>query len=480
MNIYTMENGTSESQYNRPPSYALSERQRAYLSSGETGSYRESKLEGDIEKKVDNLGHRIDHLLTDISLLYQNGYLGEEHWRDAWLSLVGFDQWEHTPTSTFRLVDGFGDTDDDPTPRDVVDAFTLGDNPSRGDRPTTAPAELARDVGSALYRLTVIPENGLDRERVLQEMAWGLVKGFYMENRPVREVHNNEPENTPMAELLEYFDARRDLDVEYNNDSREFWTDMAESKDKWESTEHEIRERIRDILRAEDLPVSDPLERHRADGTIEAIPVYDVYLLLVDRLVDDVEPPEGSLLTGDVLGSAGQMALFKQEYGPADEVDVAELVTREDVLGVVSEYNLLTKAKLEPVVVDHAERLEDTAWKTIDATEITDLLKQSETKLSSSEIAKELKTESHTGTVTKLCNDLAGREFEPALLEGDSGGWNLTQYGRLVAKSASRPTGSPRIGSVAGPDGNTKERAEDIAEVGETIGIRGWKFSQDT
>ncbi|OYR58624.1 hypothetical protein [Halorubrum halodurans] len=473
-----MENETSNSEYKRPPSYALSGRQRAYLSSGETGSYRESKLEGDVQKKVDNLGHRIDHLLTDISLLYQNGYLGEEHWQDAWLSLVGFDQWEHTPDSTFRLVDGFADTEDEPTPRDVADAFTLGSNPSRADRPTTAPAELARDVGSALYRLTIIPESGLDRERVLQEMAWGLVKGFYMENRPIREVHNNEPEDTPMAELLEYFDKRRDLDIEYNNDSREFWANMAEGKEKWERTEREIRERIRDILRAEGLPVSNSLERHRSDGAVEAISAWDVYLLLVDRLVDDVEPREDSLITGDNLGSAGQMALFKQEYGPADEVDVAELVTREDVLGVVSEYNLLTKAKLEPVVVDHAEQLEDTVWKTIDATDITDLLRESETALSSSEVAKELKTESHTGTVTKLCNDLAGREFDPALLEDNAGGWEFTQYGRLVAKSANRPTGSPRIGSVAGPDGNTKGRVKVIASVGETLGIEGWEFDE--
>ncbi|RLM59921.1 hypothetical protein, partial [Halorubrum sp. Atlit-26R] len=79
----------TESQYNRPPSYALSERQRNYLTNGETGSYRESKLEADIQEKVEDLGHRLDHLLSDVELLARNGYLDEDYWQDVWLALVG-------------------------------------------------------------------------------------------------------------------------------------------------------------------------------------------------------------------------------------------------------------------------------------------------------------------------------------------------------------------------------------------------------
>jgi hypothetical protein len=173
----------TESQYNRPPSYGLSGRQREYLTSGETGSYRESKLEAAIEEKTEQLGRRLDHLLSDVELLAENGYLNEDHWKEAWLALVGFGEWEYTPDKTFRTVDGFAGTDREPTPDDIIEAFTVGGNPSYGDRPTSAPAEVARDVGRMLHHLTIVPDEGVGEETVYQEMAWGLIRGFYYDQR---------------------------------------------------------------------------------------------------------------------------------------------------------------------------------------------------------------------------------------------------------------------------------------------------------
>ncbi|KOX92697.1 hypothetical protein [Halorubrum tropicale] len=458
----------TESQYSRPPSYGLSKRQREYVASGDTGSYRESELEAAVEEKAEQLGHRLDHLLSDVEHLAKNGYLDEDQWKEAWLALAGFDEWENTPASTFRTVDGFAGTDHEPTPDDIVEAFTVGENPSYGGRPTSAPAELARDVGQMLQRLTIVPDEGPGEKTVLQEMAWGLVRGFYYDLRAPASFFD-EPEEDPMAELLEYFDHRHDMKLGYDKDDRERFQSMREAGETWKAVRGDIHRRIRDILKAEDLPVhvSDALGGRESDG----ISVFDVYHLLIHDLVADVEV-EGNLLPqGDKPFTKGQESLFRSIYGPVEEFDTAEVVTREAVLSVVSKYNMLTKAKLDAVVAEEADRIAGMTWKTIDAAEVLDVLVGADGALSSAQIAKEIEAASHKGSVTKLCRDLAGRAADVAVLKGDPGGWRFTEAGELIKGSGG---GSGLRSSVWGDDPDVG--AEQIEQMAGELGISTWEW----
>lgn len=459
----------TESQYNRPPSYGLSGRQREYLTSGETGSYRESKLEAAVEEKAEQLGHRLDHLLSDVELLAKNGYLDEDHWKEAWLALAGFDEWENTPDSTFRTVDEFAGTDREPTPDDIVEAFTVGENPSYGGRPTSAPAELARDVGQMLQRLTIVPDEGPGEKTVLQEMAWGLVRGFYYDLRAPASIYG-EPEEDPMAELLEYFDHRYDMKLEYDEDSRELFRERREEEEAWNDIENEMRTRVREILVAEDLPVHVPEALEH--GSSEGINHFDVYHLLIHELVKDVEPDPDSRIQVYKPFTTGQMILFKQAYGPKEELDVEEVVTRENVLDVVDRYNMLTKAKLDDDVANQADQVGEMSWKTIDAMDVLDVLDSAEGPLSSTQIAQEIETASHKGSVTKLCRDLAGREVDIPILEGGPGNWELTQGGELIKKSVGASYAIPS--SVWGDD--PEAGAEKIARIAEDLGISSWEW----
>lgn len=461
----------TESQYNRPPSYALSEQQRDYLINGETGAYRESKLEADVQEKVEQLGHRLDHLLSDVELLAQNGYFDEGDWQDVWLALVGFDEWEHTP-STFRTIDGGADTDRGPTVDEIATAFTVGKNPSRGRRPTSAPAELARDVGQMIYRLTIVPDEAPEEDAVLREMAWGMVQGFYSDLRssPMR---YEKPEAEPMSELLEYFDNRRDIEVEYNKDSRKMWQSMQEHSDAWDSIDQEIRDRIRDILAAEGLPV-ETFDFEAMETPKDTISVHDAHYLLIDHLVTDVDTDPDSPIQGDKPFTSGQHTLFTRAYGPADEFDVEEVVTREDVLTIVTRYNMVTKAKLDPLVVEESERVEEMSWKTISAVDVLGFVSHVEGRPTSRQIAEGLETASHQDSVTKLCRDLAGRETEAPIIDGDTRGWELTEWGELIKKSVGASYAIPNSIWSDDPEG----RAEKIARVGAEFGIEGWDWDE--
>ncbi|OYR80397.1 hypothetical protein DJ71_14985 [Halorubrum sp. E3] len=460
----------TESQYNRPPSYGLSGRQREYLTSGETGSYRESKLEAAVEEKAEQLGHRLDHLLSDVELLAKNGYLDEDQWKEAWLALAGFDEWEYTPEMSFRTVDGFAGTDREPTSEDIVEAFTIGENPSFGGRPTTAPAELARDVGRMLHRLTIVPDEGVGEETVYQEMAWGLIRGFYYDHRTPASFYE-EPEEDLLGELLEYFDHRYDMKLEYDEDSRELFRERREATEAWEDVGNKMRSRVREILVAEDLPVHVPeaLEHGEPGG----INHFDVYHLLIHDLVKDVEYSHPRL-QGDKPFTSSQVIVFQEAYGPREEFNVEEVVTRENVLGVVDRYNMLTKAKLDEDVADQAAQLSEMGWKTIDAMDVLDTLDAAEGPLSSTQIAQKLETASHKGSVTKLCRDLAGRGVDIPMLEGGPGNWELTQGGELIKKSVGASYAIPS--SVWGDD--PEAGAEKIARLAEDLGISSWEWER--
>lgn len=447
------------------PAYALTERERHYLQTGDPGTYRESKMQTRIEDKVEDLGHRIDHLLSDIRLLHGNGYLEEDTWGDTWEGFIGFEESEHTPKNSLRDMRSLLAEGEDPTPADIADACTLGPKPGKF-REFSAPEAVSRDVGRMLFRVMLTPD-GVNQETLLKDMGWGFIEGLYLDHRIAGEARGDHRQEK-MNDLFDYFEERLELALEYDEQDDLLGTEKPVDHDRTQ-TEAEFIDEIRAILEDEGIPAK-PSDDYRSETASEGVFPREVLDLLVDDLVDDTEidhPHESS-----VTGSGGQWILFNKQYGPYEEMDPASIVTREHVLEIISRYNLVTKGKLSVQAVADAEELEETKWRGIHAKEILSVIAKQEGAPRSKLIARELKTTDHESIVTKLCNDMAGREWEIPLLKGDASGWEITAYGRLTADAA--------FGYEFGPlsaHGTTEEDVERIAAAADEAGIEQWEYN---
>ncbi|SEU00944.1 hypothetical protein [Natrinema hispanicum] len=405
------DDNSSPDRYSRPPSFPLSGLQREYVSVGETGNYREAKLEQDVQKKIDQLGERFDRLFSDVELLHENGYLDEEHYADAWTNLMGFDE-------------------DDEWAEVIAESHLHAD--VGGSRPTSAPQKLARKFGQLLFMLMLFPDGIDEHEQTREDMAWGFLHGLFLD--PSDGAQLGEPRHEAIEGIIEYLKERLETELKYDEEAISFHEGIREQREASREAEREIQEHIREVLNdADGIEVEDNLTP--PEEFARGIDPRGVYTLLVDRLTED--PPSEDLLSNR-LGTAGQQALFARQYGPLPEIDPDELVTREDLLAIVKEYNLATKAEIAERVYEDVVELEDAGWKGISAATVVKAIYNADSPLRSSTIAQKVATDSHKSVVTALCNSLAGqkelaeRSWRP-ILEQNPDGWELTAYGEFVA-----------------------------------------------
>ncbi|MHC3439549.1 hypothetical protein ACYJ1Y_16025 [Natrialbaceae archaeon A-gly3] len=451
------------------PPYPLSSTQRKYISNGDTGNSWEAKLQEDVQKKIDQLGERFERLFSDVELLYKNGYLEEEYYVDAWAELLGFDE-----------DDEWGE---------ILEACQLHADVEDA-RPTSAPQEVARQFGQLLFRLMLTPDEISDPESVMKELAWGFLQGLYLDSADG--ILLGDARREAIEGTIEHLEERLEVELDYDEPVISFHKEWQEQREASKEAEQAIHDRIREVL--DGIEGVEPqgygvgLENHQ-----RGIDPREVFTLLIDRLTEDPAPEEDGLAVDNTLGTAGQQVLFERQYGPLTEIDVDEIVTREDVLAVIKEYNLATKDEIAARVYEDVEALEDAGgYKGVDdAAEVVRVIHKADGSPRSAAIARAVATESHKGSVTALCNcltggkrlkgqeELADRAAERPILTGESDGWGLSVYGEFIGnelKVRERRKRSPfaELQSIqfnAGLGDHPSDLADRLAEAADEIGL---------
>lgn len=462
------------------PSYPLTSKERTYVATGDPGSYRESEMEKRVQKKIDDLGQRVNHLLSDIQLLAYNGYLEDEHWGDIWRDFIGFGDTDFLPRTDRRVPPKFEDSDEEPDHSDLIDACTVSPTPGRA-RPTSSPEQVAIQVGAMLQRLMLYPE-GVDERQMAMEIAWGLAEGFLRHDMPAFSVMGDGRRDLK-EEFIEYQQKRLDREAELDEKRLDQHEKNRDRSQEWTDARNEMAWYIRDILYDAGLPIqakfgesdgmNEQLDDYHDEVCEDGIYAHEALDHVIDHLVEEPEDIDDDPLRSNVKGSAGQWVLFQEQYGPVEEFDPKEVVDEDDVLTVVSENHLVAKGKLSVLVEEDVQAIEDAHWKNVEATDVIETIVQQDGKPRSADIAEEIGERNDKAAVTKLCTDLAGREFERGILKGDNTGWELTPYGEVIAEE--------EFGYFFGPSGGVQSGAEEAALIDAAaaqIGIEDWQYSR--
>ncbi|WP_136690076.1 hypothetical protein [Halorhabdus amylolytica] len=474
------------------PSYPLTTRERQFVATGNPGSYREGEMEKRVQKKIDALPQRVDHLLSDIQLLAHNSYLDDDHWGESWIDFIGFDDTGYRPKADRRVPSTHNDKEviaEDPDHSDILEACRVSPQPGRA-RPSSAPEQLAFQFGVALRRLMLFPE-GIDEEQMAKEIAWGLTDGFFRGDEPAFAVMGDGRRELKQ-EFIEYQQNRLEREADIDDEWLQQHEEDRERSDQWMQMRFEMTDLIRDVLYDAGLPIqpkhggklkyrdedraeslNENLDEYHDETSDDGIFADEVLDHLIDHLVDEPDDIDDDPLIHNEPGTSGQWNLFQRQYGPLEEFDPAEVVDEDDVLTIVSENYLVAKGKLNVLVKEDTGAIEDAHWKNVEATEVLEQVVEQDGKVRSADIAKEIGDVDDKAAVTKLCTDLAGREFERAILEGDNTGWSLTPYGELLVEDAFGYFFGPVGGHKSGPD-----EAAKIDAAAAQISVEDWEYSR--
>jgi hypothetical protein len=461
------------------PAYPLTSKQRTYLKTGDPGASRESAMEERLEKKVNELGTRVDHLLSDIQLLADNGYLDSDHWSGAWIDFIGFDDSGYRPETDRRAPPDFENTDRDPDHSEIVEVCRVSPKPGRG-RPTSAPEQIGCQLGVMFKRLMIYPD-GIDESQMNKEMAWGMADGLLRGDEPAFGVIGDSRRELKQ-EFIEYQRNRLEREVQLDNETLQWYEESRSESRQWIQARSEMVDRTRNILYDAGLPIqsrnedwaenlNEDLEEYHGDTRDDGISAERVVDFLIDHLVDEPDGIDDDPFIHNEPGTSGQWILFQRQYGPLEEFDPAEVVDKEDVLTIVSEKHLVAKRKLNTLVNEDTETIENAHWKNVEATEVLEQIASQDGEVRSADIAIEIGDSDDKAAVTKICTDLAGRSFERAILKGDKTGWSLTPYGELLTKGVvgGGPVGAHKSGS---------NETTLIDAAASQVGIEGWQYTK--
>jgi len=437
-------------------------------------------MEKRVQKKINALPQRVDHLLSDIQLLAHNGYLDDKHWGESWTDFIGFEDTGYRPKSDGRApaaLDGDEVLGEDPDHSDILEACRVSPKPRRI-RPTSAPEQLAFQFGVAIQRLMLFPE-GIDEFQMAKEVAWGLTDGFLRGDESAFAVMGDGRRELKQ-EFIEYQQTRLEREAELDDDWLQEREESCERSDQWNQARYEMMDHIRDVLNNAGLPIQpnfggkrENLDESHGETSEDGVFPAEVLDLLIDLLVDEPDDIDDDPLIHNEPGTSGQWILFQGQYGPHEEFNPGEVVDEDDVLTVVSENHLVAKGKFNILVNEDMEAIEDAHWKNVEATDVLKQIVGQDGKVRSADIAEEIGDINDKAAVTKLCTDLAGREFERPILEGDNTSWSLTPYGELVAEEA--------FGYFFGPSGAHKSGPDEAALIDAAaaqVGVEDWQYSR--
>jgi len=427
--------GDDDSEKYGRPAFPLSAAQRRYLSTGDTGSDRASRLEENIKrKKVDKLGERIDYLLSDVELLAKNGYLDEETWVESWREFIGFGSSPVTPSKSERPDAWSADAGPFPGVAGLEEACTYGPKPGRK-RQTSAGVEVGHDLARFAHCLMLYPG---DEKEMKINLVWGFIDGLINWDIPFNEDVYEERQSrmeTLISDLYERHEHAYERDRELIDELQA----EREAGQEWDKWMWDVEDLIADFLKEEGFDTwgfhsTEELKsgnwRNEHGLKTEKI----LWGLMDDAVGDRID-------TSHQPGSFGYYISFQALYDSPAEVPVDEIVTKERVLRTVAKARLVKKQKLRQYCEHDIDFLEGLTVRNVDPINVLEQVHENITP-SSTEIAEKLgSAATHQAAVTETCNKLAGNnEFGNRgwgghqVLEGAPDGWATTAYGEVMCQ----------------------------------------------
>lgn len=413
-----------------PPSYALTQAEREFLRSGETGGYRKSRLESQIQSKLHDQPARLVRLAEDIELLADR---------------IDTDVRQHflSGISTYPIQQ------DEPLKPTELHGRSMLRSPY---------SELGRELGDLIHQI-IQPTRHDDEHDILSQIVFGFISGTFIDHLPIKEIDQKGFEHfirEVMENCSEFASEIDDQRLTYPEWSEE----NQEITQRWDMKKNEIESNVRhilteaDVLYKEDTDLlSDPGEWDDLLSNPDKIRnqreeyrnsrSYKVVDETVNYLIADNIDPEfvaGSLTYSTAPGSAGNWAAF-MDSNDIDSFTVDEFASEERVLEIFRKFRIKGRIQLKSRLVSDADRLQHHHWRGVDAINIIDELRSGETPLSSREIAISMESrKNRVSQVTAAAHALAGNPYknqitwdETPLLKGDKTGWELTEYGDLLA-----------------------------------------------
>jgi hypothetical protein len=400
-------------------------------------------METRIETKINRLGYRIDHLLADIFLLDANDYLTEETWKDGWVGLLGFDEYPVQPSTRRKRVTELTDIKEPRKDSEIVEACRMasGTDTEIG-RPISSTTEFGRDIGELARKLSLAPGE-MDEDEVLQDIAYGFIEGLYFDHRPAG-LGNQlmQQRQKYINEIISALQKQFEHQLTYDREWAELEREWRVQGDLWDEHRTEMISRLREILNEAPEPIiprrsiskfcSRVLE-NRGDTNSEetginesGIDCRDLLFLMIDTSTESDHP----------VGSAGHWGDFQTAYGSADQFEPEEFIQYDRVVSLIEEWKVLKRNILYRHCQTDAERIREKKARGLDALDVFSAVHNSKSSITSKQIAREIGSEtSYQGQVTQICTDLANREWEKRpVLSGSKDGWELTDYGRLLAE----------------------------------------------
>jgi hypothetical protein len=421
------------------PAYTLTPAERKYLQTGDPGSYRESRLEDNIQDKVESLGQRVNDLVADVEALGDAGYLDSDNtaWKKGWLQLMGFGESGGDDNGKAILADAIYEFSDIKSADDaaIEQAVQYANHAEGTTYSTSSPLEFGKDLGRLSRQLMVYP-NTTDRDEILRDLIWGFINGSYISHRPASKA-KMQGRQERISEVIQHAQMRLEDDIRFDMEIEERMQQMQEHSDRSTDFEIKLRSRLSDVLAAEGFETKDSgwnndFKSFEERRTGEKPSKEGVWLEKLIGCFKEYKIKEKKGSTSDSpRNSFGQQVLFQTLY-PIGETSVDDLVSREEVLEVLDEYNLVARGKLQRFVHTDKERLKETTWRGVPANDVLTEIAEAGGEVSSVAVAQQLEG-AHKSQVTKICNDLAGREWDRPLMEGDASGWWLTDYGELLS-----------------------------------------------
>lgn len=221
----------------RKSDFSLSQAEKQYLRTGETGSYSEKELQRRIEQKRDKIDSRLDNLIEDVKLMYSNGYLHQDKDIDSFCDVFDLNCNLEETMSISMLKQDLG-----AHPEDAGRYVTH----EHGGPQFEKTEEIGYMIGIFLHLLmTMAPE-----ERPWNEMLKGILMFFIMNPD-----YRSDEQIEKLEELIDYQIKRPATEVRSMTDvegeySYRFSYDESGTK---------VTAKIEDELNESNIPVNDKL-----------------------------------------------------------------------------------------------------------------------------------------------------------------------------------------------------------------------------
>ncbi|WP_435153006.1 hypothetical protein [Haladaptatus sp. DFWS20] len=359
--------------------YHLSESQRVYLETGDTGTYRESRVREDITTKVNRLATRLNLLCEDVRLLangvtnlgsmdaehdetdehvfdVRDGFLTPDTWLDGWLQLLG--------------IEGR------PSAEELASELTSTPAPGGQSRATVFGAKL----GAMVRRMMLFPNiRDVEQSDIAADVIWGVFTGLWLNQWKLGE-RTGERVRNESTMLLEKLEERAGQSV-MRADAQ---LDMAD------------RELVQPIQRTNERQAK--IRQH------------------VDNILDRKELASSTWIveqvTNHVLEQLGERYNFDMG-APSSPVVLTGFASDAQVEKILTDNQLIEKNEIRQRFEQDIASLNNKEWRGVPARDVFDKIANHDGSISSSELDSKVRREpDDERAITRLARDFAGIDCE--------------------------------------------------------------------